>query len=55
MTDLFVAVSGLPASGKTVLGRALAGALDLPLLDKDEILESMFESLGWATRVGVTA
>lgn len=39
----FVVVSGLPASGKTTLGRLLADALDLPLLDKDDILESLFE------------
>jgi predicted kinase len=41
-----VVVSGLPASGKTTLGRQLAGALDLPLIDKDEILESLFDSRG---------
>jgi len=35
----FVVVSGLPASGKTTLARPLAAALDLPLIDKDEILE----------------
>jgi hypothetical protein len=42
----FVVVSGLPASGKSTLGRAIAGALGLPMLDKDEILEGLFESLG---------
>jgi predicted kinase len=39
----FVVVSGLPASGKTTLARHLADALDLPLLDKDDILEGLFE------------
>ncbi len=42
----FVIVSGLPASGKTTLGRMLASALDLRLIDKDDILESLFESRG---------
>jgi AAA domain len=41
-----IVVSGLPASGKTTLARALAEALDLPFLDKDDILEALFESLG---------
>ena len=39
----FIVVSGLPASGKTTLGSQLAVALRLPLLDKDDILEAMFE------------
>jgi gluconate kinase len=42
----FVVVTGLPGSGKSTVGRAIAQALGLPLLDKDEILESLFESLG---------
>ena len=41
-----VVVSGLPASGKSTAGRAVAEALSLPLFDKDEILEALFESLG---------
>ena len=41
-----VVISGLPASGKTTLGRALARRLALPLLDKDDILEGLFDSLG---------
>ena len=42
----FVVVSGLPASGKTTLSRSLAPALGLTLLDKDDILETLFETLG---------
>lgn len=42
----FVVVSGLPGSGKTTLARRLAAALALPLFDKDDILEALFESLG---------
>ncbi|MEM1231706.1 MAG: AAA family ATPase [Pseudomonadota bacterium] len=41
-----IILSGAPASGKTALGRALAQRLTLPFLDKDEILESLFEALG---------
>jgi len=42
----FVLISGVPASGKTMLGRRLAPALDLPLIDKDDILERLFELRG---------
>lgn len=42
----FVVVSGLPASGKTTLSRHLASALALPLIDKDDILEGLFDALG---------
>jgi hypothetical protein len=42
----FVVVSGLPASGKSTLSRRLAPALGLLLLDKDDILEGLFETLG---------
>ena len=42
----FIVLSGLPASGKSTLGRAIAKALRLPMLDKDELLEALFESRG---------
>lgn len=43
---LLVVVSGLPASGKSTLAHDLADRLGLPLLDKDTILEALFDSLG---------
>jgi thymidylate kinase len=46
MDRYFVVVSGLPGSGKSTLARELASALGLPLLDKDAILERLFESRG---------
>ncbi len=42
----FVVVSGLPGSGKSTLARLLAPLLNLPVIDKDDILERLFESKG---------
>lgn len=38
----FVVISGLPASGKTTIGQALARCLDVDHLDKDVFLEALF-------------
>lgn len=46
MRKPFVVISGLPGSGKTTLGRRLAPALTLPLIDKDDSLDRLFESKG---------
>ena len=43
-------VTGLPASGKTTLARALARALQVPLLSKDAIKEPLLDALGAADR-----
>ena len=45
-TKPFVVISGIPGSGKTTLGRRLEPALNLPLIDKDDILDRLFESKG---------
>jgi len=46
MGNPFVVISGLPGSGKTTLARRLAPVLNLPLIDKDDILNRLFESKG---------
>ncbi len=43
-------IMGLPATGKTTLARALAHALQLPLLSKDAIKEPLLDALGAADR-----
>jgi hypothetical protein len=42
----FVVVSGLPGSGKSWLALRLAPLLDLAVIDKDDILERLFDSKG---------
>jgi glucokinase len=42
----FVVLWGLPGSGKSTLARRLSPALVLPVIDKDEFLESLYESKG---------
>ncbi|HEX4966614.1 MAG TPA: AAA family ATPase [Thermoanaerobaculia bacterium] len=56
----FIVISGLPGSGKTTLGRRLAHALGLSMLDKDDVLEALFDSLGigdagWRQRLSRSA
>lgn len=45
----FIVVTGLPASGKTTVGRSLAREFGWPFIDKDDILETLFDTLGAAT------
>jgi hypothetical protein len=39
----FVVVSGLPGSGKSTLARQIAPPLGLPLIDKDDFLETLLD------------
>ena len=47
---LVILVNGLPATGKTTLARRIATDLRLPLLAKDAIKETLFDTLGWSDR-----
>lgn len=47
---LLVIVTGLPCTGKTTLAHRLARELPLPIIAKDDIKESLFDSLGWSDR-----
>lgn len=46
MNRKFVVVSGVPGSGKSWLAGRLAPFLDLPVIDKDDILERLFNAKG---------
>lgn len=45
---LLLVVTGMPSSGKTTVAEGLARRLRLPLIAKDEIKESLYDSLGAA-------
>lgn len=45
-----IIVSGPPGTGKTYLARQMAQRLCLPLLSKDTLKESLYETLGWSDR-----
>jgi adenylylsulfate kinase-like enzyme len=42
----YIVVTGLAGSGKSTVARGLAMSLGLPVLDKDDFLEALYESLG---------
>ncbi len=47
---VLIIISGAPAAGKTTLGRRLSADLGLPFVAKDDIKETLFDSLGWKDR-----
>lgn len=54
---MYVVVSGLPGSGKSTVARPLAQRLNLPLLARDVIKESLWDALGpgdvaWSRKLG---
>ena len=42
----FIVFFGLPGSGKSTVARAVAARVRLPVLDKDDFLEALFEERG---------
>jgi len=60
MVNLMIIITGPSAAGKTILSKNLANKFNLPLINKDEIKEMLFNHLGvkdeeWAVRLGVTS
>ncbi|WP_302416392.1 AAA family ATPase [Blautia marasmi] len=45
-----ILVSGIPASGKTVLAEYLSASLHIPVVSKDKIKEILFDTIGFRSR-----
>lgn len=55
-----IIISGPPCSGKTTLGQRIAKEFRLPLITKDDIKESLFDTLGskdrkWSKKLGLAS
>jgi hypothetical protein len=48
--SFLILLTGLPATGKSTLGRQLSERLGIPYISKDDIKEIMFDRLGWSDR-----
>ena len=60
MNKILIIVSGPPCTGKTTLGEKIAEQFRLPLVSKDDIKESLFNSLGtkdreWSKNLGISS
>jgi adenylate kinase family enzyme len=58
--NLMIIVTGASAAGKTTLSKGVANKFMLPLINKDEIKELLFDYLGtkgeeWAMKLGMTS
>ena len=50
MPPTIIFINGLPATGKSTLAGKLGAALRLPVFGKDQIKETLFDTLGWGER-----
>jgi predicted kinase len=60
MKSLLVLISGFSGTGKTTLAKKIAERYSLPLISKDDIKESLYDSLGysdreWSKQLGVAS
>ena len=60
MSTVAIVVSGLPGSGKSTIGKVVASELRIPLIDKDDFLETLFEVKGirdqrWRRQLSIEA
>ena len=60
MQSLLIVVSGFSCTGKTTLAQKIAKRYSLPLISRDDIKESLYNSLGysdreWSKKLGVAS
>lgn len=58
--NLMILVTGSSATGKTVLSKNIANKFKIPVINKDEFKELLFDNLGiidekWALKLGITS
>jgi deoxyadenosine/deoxycytidine kinase len=58
--NLMIIITGASATGKTILSKTLATKFNIPVLNKDELKELLFDNLGtkdeaWAVNLGITS
>ena len=57
MKPTLIIINGLPGTGKTTLGKAIATEFGFPFLAKDELKEFLFDNIGigdreWSKKIG---
>ena len=48
MNPKLIIIAGMPATGKSTVARKIAAAFAFPILEKDDIKEEMFDTIGYA-------
>lgn len=48
MSAKLIIIAGMPATGKSTIARKISQALSMPILEKDEIKEQLFDTVGYA-------
>ena len=48
MNPKLIIIAGMPATGKSTVARKIAAAFSFPILEKDDIKEEMFDTIGYA-------
>lgn len=43
-----ILIAGMPATGKSTLAKRIGNVLNLPIFEKDEIKEALFDTIGYA-------